>query len=169
MTFNLVIPNVNSDILTELPCPRSGILDYQEDVPTPNLVTASEEGFDHRVVQKYQAQILLRKHLNMLCGMFGGRHAKSTFPLKFRGNYVNQQQPPPNSPIFTALEWNLASLKDWSDENHPSTDILDACLRATYYSAQIITYRSFLLTALGYSSALTMSNIGWISVFKVQD
>ena len=59
-----------SDILAELPCPHSGILNFEEDMPPPNLPAAGEEGFDDRILILYHGQLMMRKHLNMLHGMF---------------------------------------------------------------------------------------------------
>jgi hypothetical protein len=60
-----------SDIVAELPCPHSGILTYEEDMPGPNLQAASDvDGFDPFVIESYAAQLYLRKHLNQLHNMF---------------------------------------------------------------------------------------------------
>lgn len=62
--------NVDSDIVAELPCPHSGILTLEEDMPSPNLEAASEEGIDPIVLRNYSAQLFMRKHLNQLHNMF---------------------------------------------------------------------------------------------------
>lgn len=59
-----------SDIVAELPCPHSGILTYEEDMPSPNLGVMQQDGFDPIVVESYSAQLFLRKHLNLLHNMF---------------------------------------------------------------------------------------------------
>ena len=60
-----------SDILAELPYPHSGILTYEEDMPTPNLQAARDiDGLSDIVLESYSAQLYLRKHLNMLHAMF---------------------------------------------------------------------------------------------------
>ncbi len=71
-----------SDILAELPWPQSGILNFEADVPPPNLLAASEEGFEDRVLERYHAQLLMRKHLNLLHGMFYHPDADSSDPSR---------------------------------------------------------------------------------------
>jgi hypothetical protein len=63
--------NINSDIVAELPVPHSGILTYEEDMPSPNLQAAADiDGFDPLHMESYSAQLYLRKHLNQLHNMF---------------------------------------------------------------------------------------------------
>ena len=61
---------LNSDIFAELPCPLSGILTFEVDMPGPNLEAARKAGFSPIVVESYAAQLFLRKHLNDLHSMF---------------------------------------------------------------------------------------------------
>ena len=62
---------IYSDIVAELPCPHSGILTYEDDMPGPNLQAASDiDGFDPFIIESYSAQLFLRKHLNQLHNMF---------------------------------------------------------------------------------------------------
>lgn len=62
---------MQSDILAELPCPHSGILNFEEGMPAPNLQAAQDkDGIDGIVLESYSAQLYLRKHLNMLHNMF---------------------------------------------------------------------------------------------------
>jgi hypothetical protein len=73
---------MRSDIVAELPCPHSGILTYEEDMPGPNLRDATNvDGFDARVMESYSAQLYIRKHLNQLHNMFyrpeNGKHKSS--------------------------------------------------------------------------------------------
>jgi hypothetical protein len=68
-----------SDIVAELPCPHSGILTLEEDMPSPNFTAAADiDGFGPMVVESYGAQLFLRKHLNQLHNMFykpeNGKH-----------------------------------------------------------------------------------------------
>jgi hypothetical protein len=57
--------------VAELPCPHSGILAYEEDMPSPNLTDAIEiEGFEYNVFLNYSHQLYARKHLNQLHNMF---------------------------------------------------------------------------------------------------
>jgi hypothetical protein len=50
--------------------PMSGILNYEDDMPHPNVDAAVAEGFDARLVQSYSAQLILRKHLNQIHTLF---------------------------------------------------------------------------------------------------
>ena len=61
---------IDSDIVAELPCPHSGILTLEDNMPHPDHGVAVDEGFDHMVMQSYSAQLFMRKHLNQLHGMF---------------------------------------------------------------------------------------------------
>lgn len=61
----------SSDIVAELPVPHSGILTFEEDMPTPNYQWAVEEdGLDPFFMESYNIQLVLRKHLNRLHNMF---------------------------------------------------------------------------------------------------
>lgn len=76
-----------SDIVAELPCPHSGILTYEENMPSPNIVEAVKDGFEEKIVSSYQGQLYLRKHLNRLHNMFykpdnGMYHAISLYKDK---------------------------------------------------------------------------------------
>jgi hypothetical protein len=65
------ILTVNSDIVAELPCPHSGILTFEDDMPGPNLQAAVDvDGFHPFIIESYSAQLFLRKHLNQLHNMF---------------------------------------------------------------------------------------------------
>ena len=46
---------------------QSGILTFEEDMPSPNLKIAEEvDGHDPTVLESYTAQLFLRKNLNKL-------------------------------------------------------------------------------------------------------
>lgn len=56
-----------SDILAEMPkLPQSGIMKLEENMPDPNFGEAGKDGFEHKVIMSYMAQLYLRKHLNTL-------------------------------------------------------------------------------------------------------
>lgn len=60
-----------SDIVAELPCPHSGILTYEEDMPHPNIQSIVDTGgVTPLIIESYIAQLFLRKHLNQLHNMF---------------------------------------------------------------------------------------------------
>lgn len=77
------LADMNSDIVAELPCPHSGILTYEEDMPGPNLQAACDEGFDQRIIESYSAQLFLRKHLNQLHNMFYKPDGRQKFIVNF--------------------------------------------------------------------------------------
>lgn len=74
-----------SDIIAELNVPMSGILNLEENMPTPNVRAAVErDQFDQLQITSYMTQLHLRKHLNQLHTMFynpdesDGRHCNYT-------------------------------------------------------------------------------------------
>lgn len=147
-----------SDILAELPCPHSGILNFEEDIPSPNLQAAGTEGFDVLVLQRYQQQLMLRKHLNMLHSMFykpGADGELATGTRAWTDEMGAEQPTSKHFPTIQAVEDNLHTLVTWDEDTPPSNDILLARLRAKYYGAQVITYRPFLLKILEHSALKT--------------
>ncbi|KAH8820897.1 hypothetical protein F5884DRAFT_661141 [Xylogone sp. PMI_703] len=145
---------LESDIVAELPCPHSGILTFEDDMPGPNLQAAANIDQIHpRVLESYAAQLFLRKHLNQLHNMFYKPDDGSQFPLVFSGNNRT------HFPTIQAVEESLKSMNvyapnmGWNEEDPPADEILGARLRAKYYGAQVITYRNFLLKILEHSAA----------------
>jgi len=159
---------MNSDIVAELPCPHSGILTFEEDMPNPNLEAAANEGIDPIVLRNYSAQLFMRKHLNQLHNMFykpdNGTsicHSivltltsvkDSQFPSVFAG------REPSHFLTIGAVESNLETMRDWSDTDPPARDILTARLRAKFYGAQVITYRNFVLKILEHSASKSQNS-----------
>ncbi|KAG0645032.1 Quinic acid utilization activator [Hyphodiscus hymeniophilus] len=144
---------LESDIVAELPVPHSGILTYEEDMPSLNLHAAVEiDKIDIWHVTSYAAQLAMRKHLNQLHNMFYKPQNDSEFPSVFSG-----KRPPPFKTIDASLE-NLEDIKrslpsmHWDDDDAPATEILRARFRAKYYGAKVITYRPFLEKVLEHSS-----------------
>ncbi|KUJ11887.1 uncharacterized protein LY89DRAFT_593488 [Mollisia scopiformis] len=144
---------LESDIVAELPCPHSGILTYEEDIPNPNYEAAVQDGFDHRIIESYSAQLFLRRHLNQLHNMFYKPEGEdSQFPKVV-------VRLPDHFPTIEACQTNLDTIEKWApqfmwdaDRGEPARDILGARLRAKYYGAQVITYRHFILKILEISS-----------------
>lgn len=67
LTFTLT---AGSDILAELPCPHSGLLNYECVMPWPNLPAAVDvDGMDHQVVESFKGQLHLRNVLNKVHNM----------------------------------------------------------------------------------------------------
>lgn len=147
---------LESDIVAELPCPHSGILTYEEDMPGPNLQHAVDvDGFDHMIIQSYTAQLFLRKHLNQLHNMFYKPEGEDNqFPE------VVVKQPKDHFPTIKACQINLDQIAFYApnmawetDKGEPAKDILGARLRAKYYGAQVITYRNLVLKIIELESS----------------
>ncbi|KAK2625086.1 hypothetical protein QTJ16_005455 [Diplocarpon rosae] len=144
---------LESDLLAELPCPHSGILTYEEDMPLPNATAMVEEDkFDRRAMQSYNAQLVLRKHLNGLHNMFykpetelAPHLAASSHPLKYLTIEASIEGLKDYMRVFQYFQWDM-------DKGEPADDILDARLRAKYYGAVVITYRPFVLQVLRHGS-----------------
>ncbi|KAF4629171.1 hypothetical protein G7Y89_g8977 [Cudoniella acicularis] len=144
---------LESDIVAELPCPHSGILTYEDDMPSPNFQAASDiDGFEATVMESYGAQLFLRKHLNQLHNMFYRPENDSQFPSVYAG------KEPRHFPTIEACQENLNSVSTfaphmaWNENDPPADNILEARLRAKYYGAQVITYRHFVLKILEHSA-----------------
>lgn len=156
--------------MAELPFPHSGILTYEDDMPSPNLVAANEAGFNSTVMESYAAQLFLRKHLNQLHNMFYKPENGELFPqntcisLTFpeTGGFppVYAGKEPMHFPTIEACQINLEQVSvyagrlSWTDADPLATEILGARLRAKYYGAQVITYRNFVLEILKNSANL---------------
>ncbi|ESZ96001.1 hypothetical protein SBOR_3621 [Sclerotinia borealis F-4128] len=150
---------LESDIVAELPCPHSGILTYEENMPSPDIYEAVQDGFDEEVMASYQGQLYLRKHLNQLHNMFYNPENESQFPSVYPRKDTNQF-----GSIVTAedflYQWKGAgATTSWHENDPPATDILTARMRAKYYGAQVITYRNFILKILDHSHAVSSSNM----------
>lgn len=138
---------LESDILAELPCPHSGILTFEEDMPHPNVGAAHADGFDKIVVESYTAQLCLRKHLNSLHSTFYKPDSDLTpvsFFLSIAASIANLEE---------SIEHWAPSMPWDTDRGEPATNILEARLRAKYYGAQVITYRHFILKILQGSAS----------------
>jgi len=82
--------NLKSDIIAEVDCPYSGILKYEELMPMPNLHSAVvQDGLDETVMKHYNLQLVLRKHLNQLHGMFYKPPGSSKLYLSDRNDLIN--------------------------------------------------------------------------------
>ncbi|KAG4430252.1 hypothetical protein IFR05_014263 [Cadophora sp. M221] len=142
---------LESDIVAELPCPHSGILTYEEDMPNPNLQGAvANYSLTTEIVQSYMGQLFLRKHLNQLHNMFYQPDADET--ALFNSASKSKEHFPTIDASLANLEWITsvaANLMKWdATKGEPATNILEARLRAKYYGAEVITYRHFILKVL---------------------
>ncbi|KAM3075198.1 hypothetical protein ACMFMF_005877 [Clarireedia jacksonii] len=139
---------LESDIVAELPCPHSGILAYEEDMPSPNLTDAINiEGFEYNVFLNYSHQLYARKHLNQLHNMFYKPDNDSQFPSVYVG------KEPKHFMTIEAVEANIQFLMTWKEDDPLPTNILDARMRAKFFGAEVITYRHFVLKILEHSEA----------------
>ncbi|KAK1750565.1 hypothetical protein QBC47DRAFT_119169 [Echria macrotheca] len=138
---------LESDIIAELPLPQSHILAYEEIMPYPNIPLAREQGFEHRVLESYLAQLYLRKSLNQIHQtLYNPEDVQS---LKYQAG----------TPTGNIIEWIQSSLDmrfvpaefKFKHNDPPATDILAARLRAKYWGAQVITYRPFIRQILGHN------------------
>ncbi|PVH80637.1 hypothetical protein DL98DRAFT_548976 [Cadophora sp. DSE1049] len=86
---------LESDIVAELPCPHSGILTYEEDMPHPHFATQERHGIENDVVHSYVGQLFLRKHLNQLHNMFyrpdGGEPAADILRARLRAKFYGAE------------------------------------------------------------------------------
>lgn len=107
----------HSDIVAELPCPHSGILTYEEDMPHPNIQSVVDnDGVSPLIVESYIAQLFLRKHLNQLhnmfyrpengkCPWFEGQQINSNVTLLQTVPHFLQSPPPENTFPPSKLPW----------------------------------------------------------------
>ncbi|KAH6696645.1 hypothetical protein BKA61DRAFT_497754 [Leptodontidium sp. MPI-SDFR-AT-0119] len=143
---------LEGEIISELPCPASGLISYEDHVPTPNFTAAVEEGFSVEVIESFRAHLFLRKHLkqvhNMFCAPSDSIHFYSMFSTSDLEYF----------PTIIAAEANLRSLSiltpnlKWNEDDPPRS-ILAARLRFEYFSAEVITFQYFLLKIMEHSTA----------------
>lgn len=142
---------LESDIIAELPLPHSSILQYEHQIPYPNIDLAmakdgSQNGFSSEVLMSYTTQLYLRRTLNEI-------HQKLYSPELENPARRESGLPPRTHPTSTVYQFLLDQLHldfvpsmykfDPKDPN-PATDILGARLRAKYWGAQNITLRPFI-------------------------
>lgn len=147
---------LESDIVAEIPCPQTGILTFEEDMPGPNLEAAHrEDGFEQDVIESYSAQLFLRKHLNSLHCMFYRPRDPNSEDRFTALVLANNKGDEPKFPTIELLSQSLNGIEVYAptmrwmvDQPEPPSDILGARLRAKYYGAQVITYRPFVLQVL---------------------
>ncbi|PON23525.1 hypothetical protein TGAM01_v207759 [Trichoderma gamsii] len=134
---------LESDLIAELPLPPSGLLQYENDMPQPNMSLL--QGFDQRVVDSYPAQLYLRTHLNSIHRMFYSPDDSSK-PEKLKNVRLVADG-------VSGMSWVPPSFR-FNENDPPANDILSARLRAKYWGAQMITYRPFVRQILQWSYEL---------------
>ncbi|KAK5987165.1 hypothetical protein PT974_11283 [Cladobotryum mycophilum] len=133
---------LESDLIAELPLPPSGLLQYEDDMPPPNMSILP--GFDQRVLDSYLGQLYLRKHLNSIHRMFYSPDDKNNMESdKFKNVRLVAD-------AVSGMDWVPHSFR-FQETDLPATDILSARLRAKYWGAQVITYRPFVRQILQWS------------------
>ncbi|KAI1085180.1 hypothetical protein F5B20DRAFT_132713 [Whalleya microplaca] len=139
---------LESDIIAELPLPQSGILQYEDRMPYPNMEYAINQGFSDVIVSGYIAQLYLRKQLNQV-------HNLLYDPAKQRISRNGMQDQVIEEGV-KEIEAMLTNSRDkwvppayrWAEHDPPANDILAARLRAKYWGSQVILYRPFLKVIL---------------------
>lgn len=135
---------LESDILAELNLVPSGILQYEDILPYPDLIVMREKlGFSDAVAFSYAAQLYLRKRLNRISG--------SLYDPNNKPNAETQKE------ILAEIEKDLGENSTlWLGEykfdrdDPPARDILSARIRAKFWGANVITYRPSIKTVLDF-------------------
>ncbi|KAI1631689.1 hypothetical protein F4809DRAFT_646143 [Biscogniauxia mediterranea] len=138
---------LESDILAELPLPQSGILQYEDRMPYPNIGFAVNQGFEEHIVQGYLAQLYLRKQLNQVHNLLYDPEKNSKTrtmedPAIEEGINEIQKMLKNSRNTWVPLYYR------WNDDDPPANEILGARLRAKYWGSQVILYRPFLRNIL---------------------
>lgn len=134
-----------SDILAELNLVPSGILQYEDLLPYPNLTAMQDTlGFSDAVTFSYAAQLYLRKRLNRISGSLYDPNKKPD---------ATQQRA-----ILAEIEEDLVrrshvwlGMYRFERSDPPAGDILSARIRAKFWGANVITYRPSIKTVLDFS------------------
>lgn len=130
-----------SDIIAELNLQQSGISNYEQSMPHPNLEHMIECGIDQRVAYSYYGQLWLRKTLNKAhTFLYGPKSERDNFDLIglveiLHSNLTEQE----------LLWW--PKFHD-HDPPTPADNILDARLRAKYWGAMNIICRPVIKSIL---------------------
>lgn len=138
---------LESDLIAELPLPPSGLLNYEEDMPHPNMSLL--RGFDQRILDSYPGQLYLRTHLNSIHRMF---YAPDD-PTKMRAGQEKFQNVDLVADAVSGMNWIAPSFA-FKEADSPAGDILAARLRAKYWGAQMITYRPFIRQILQFTHSI---------------
>jgi hypothetical protein len=158
---------LEGDILAELPLPQSGITRYEIKMryEMPNAMTL-ESGTDdatpaasrpETILRYYSSQVQLRRTLNDVhYNLYEDRHTSN-------GATPEEIKEPPFGMMRTLddnLEnWrNLLNDWNWDDNDHMSSDINVARMRAKYYGAKYIIHRPALQYALAFCSGTGSSS-----------
>jgi hypothetical protein len=153
---------LEGDILAELQLPQSGITRYEIKMQCemPNVMTLESSTDDatpaasapETILRYYFSQVQLRRTLNDI--------HYNLYEDKHRCNSADQEdtEEPPPFGIMRTLDDNLENWRNllndwnWDDNDHMSSDINVARMRAKYYGAKCIIHRPALQYALAFCS-----------------
>ncbi|KAH8587198.1 hypothetical protein B0O99DRAFT_527231 [Bisporella sp. PMI_857] len=140
---------LESDIIAELDCPYSGILRYEELLPPPSASAAIEAGIPFEVIKAYNQQLLLQKYFNQLHGMLYRPFMKTELNPEDQ-ELNNERRKCTRFRTLEAMETSLNEVRKgaWTNDDPPANNILEARLRAKFYSAKAILYRSYVTQIL---------------------
>ena len=151
---------LEGDILAELQLPESGITRYEIKMQCeiPNAMTLESSTDDatpaastpETILRYYSSQVQLRRTLNDIrYNLYEDRH-------KGNGASPEETKEPPPFGIVRTLDDNLENWRNllndwnWDDNDHMSSDINVARMRAKYYGAKYIIHRPALQYALAF-------------------
>ncbi|KFY59113.1 hypothetical protein V497_04497 [Pseudogymnoascus sp. VKM F-4516 (FW-969)] len=139
---------LESDIVAELEVPQSDILSLESIMPWPNLIMAEKNNeISAKASWCYSMQLVYRKKLNII-------HRDLYGPGKENAYQLAEMNTLPKFPYIEAMIDDLKKVMNtnpnlvWGENDPPSSDILEARLRAKMYGAQVITTRHFLRMVL---------------------
>ncbi|ELR05856.1 hypothetical protein VC83_08305 [Pseudogymnoascus destructans] len=139
---------LESDIVAELEVPQSDILSLESIMPWPNLTMAQNNNeISAKASWCYSMQLVYRKKLNII-------HRDLYGPGKEDEYQLAEMNRLPKFPYIEAMIDELQKVMNtnpnlvWGDDDPPSSDILEARLRAKMYGAEVITTRHFLRMVL---------------------
>ncbi|KAE8442164.1 hypothetical protein EG329_003752 [Mollisiaceae sp. DMI_Dod_QoI] len=140
---------LESGIINELELPASGILEYIEYIPLPNMQAAVDGGFEPIVIESYVTHVCLQRESNTIIpGLISSKDPR-TFPAVKASTSAL-------STLVSKLRWEIK----WDiDKGEPAKDVLSAQLRAKYYSTQVIIHLPFVLNILEWSAGVAREDI----------
>jgi hypothetical protein len=155
---------LEGDILAELQLPQSGITRYEIKMQCemPNAMTLEPSTDDatpaasapETILRYYFSQVQLRRTLNDIhYNLYEDKH-------KCNGADQEEIEEPPPFGIMRTLDDNLENWRNllndwnWDDNDHMSSDINVARMRAKYYGAKYIIHRPALQYALTFCSGM---------------
>lgn len=134
---------LESDLIAEFTLPASNLLQYEEDMPPPNMSLLDD--FPQRVLDSYLGQLYLRRHLNSIHRMF----YSPDDPVRPRGEATFKNVDLVAGAV-QGMHWVSKNFA-FREDDPPADDILAARLRAKYWGAQVLTYRPFVRQILQFS------------------